>query len=307
MILDPTGIARATGVSGSEQRVLESETSQDHATSEEAMAILLFRAGDDSPKAVPLGLVARLEDIPREKIESSAGRTVTQYRGQLMPLVAFDGVSLAAESQPTLVFTDGSHSMGLMVDEIVDVVEEPLKIELGTATPGLLGKAIISGRATDVIDTDYWLRLGVGEWHQPGRSASASGRGKDAHLLVVEDSAFFRHLLIPALAMHGYRVTAVENAQEALRLRDGGLMVDAIISDIVMPDLDGYAFAQKIRESGPWAELPLIALSSHTEPDAIEAAREAGFSDFVVKFDREALLASLEQCLSPQRYARRAA
>jgi two-component system chemotaxis sensor kinase CheA len=74
-----------------------------------------------------------------------------------------------------------------------------------------------------------------------------------------------------------------------------------------MPDLDGYAFAQKIRESGPWAELPLIALSSHTEPDAIEAAREAGFSDFVVKFDREALLASLEQCLSPQRYARRAA
>jgi len=306
MILDPTGIARATGVSGSEQHRLESETVQDHATSEEAVAILIFRAGDETPKAVPLGLVARLEDIPRERIESSAGRVVTQYRGQLMPLVAFDGVGLGRESQPTLVFTDGSHSMGLMVDEIVDVVEEPLKIELGTAAPGLLGQAVIAGRATDVIDTDYWLRLGVGEWHQPGRS-HASGGGKGAHLLVVEDSAFFRHLLIPALAMHGYRVTAVENAQDALRQRDAGLKVDAIISDIVMPDLDGYAFAQRIREGGPWADVPLIALSSHAEPEAIEAAREAGFSDFVAKFDRDALLASIEQSLSPQRYARRAA
>lgn len=307
MILDPTGIARATGVTGSEQRVPESESGQDHATSEEAMAILIFRAGDATPKAVPLGLVARLEDIPREKIESSAGRVVTQYRGQLMPLVAFDGVSLAGESQPTLVFTDGSHSMGLMVDEIIDVVEEPLKIELGTAVPGLLGKAVIAGRATDVIDTDYWLRLGVGEWHRAGHGAGPTPGTKGPHILVVEDSAFFRHLLIPALAMHGYRVTAVESAQEALRLRDGGLMVDAIISDIVMPDPDGYAFARKIREGGAWVRLPLIALSSHTDPEVIEAAREAGFSDFVAKLDRDALLASLEQCLGGERYARRAA
>ena len=43
--------------------------------------------------AVPLGLVARLEDIPRDKIEISCGAPVTQYRGKLMPLVALSGRS----------------------------------------------------------------------------------------------------------------------------------------------------------------------------------------------------------------------
>ena len=47
--------------------------------------------------------------------------------------------------------------MGLMVDEIVDVVEDHLAVEMASARPGLLGSAIIGGRATDVIDIDYWL------------------------------------------------------------------------------------------------------------------------------------------------------
>ncbi len=50
--------------------------------------MLLFRAGGEQKLAVPLGLVARLEDIPRDKIEISCGAPVTQYRGQLMPLVS---------------------------------------------------------------------------------------------------------------------------------------------------------------------------------------------------------------------------
>ncbi len=56
-----------------------------------------------------------------------------------------------------LVFTDGEHRMGLMVDEIVDVVEDRAEIELSAARPGLLGTAVIGGHATDVIDTGYWL------------------------------------------------------------------------------------------------------------------------------------------------------
>ena len=53
--------------------------------------MLLFRAGETQRMGVPLGLVARLEDIPRDKIEMSCGSPVTQYRGKLMPLIAIDG------------------------------------------------------------------------------------------------------------------------------------------------------------------------------------------------------------------------
>ena len=84
--------------------------------------------------AVPLSLVARLENIPRDKIEMSSGSPVTQYRGKLMPLVSLPtGHQPAQPSQSLLVFADGDHSMGLMVDEIIDVVEDRLDIELAGA------------------------------------------------------------------------------------------------------------------------------------------------------------------------------
>ena len=117
-------------------------------------------------------------------------------------------------------------------------------------------------------------------------------------MLVVEDSDFFRQLVTPILGAAGYRVTAAPSAAEALRLREAGAMFDAIVSDIAMPDMDGLDFARAVRASGPWARLPMIALSARTEPADVEAGRDAGFTDYVAKFQREALIASLRQCLA---------
>ena len=55
---------------------------------------------------------------------------------------------------------------------------------------------------------------------------------------------------------------------------------------------------RRVRAEGPWADLPVIALSGHTQPHEIEAGREAGFTDYVQKFEREALFVSLRQCLA---------
>ena len=297
MILDPNGIARGTGIGAGGESKTISSSAVDKFRSSDRTAMLLFRAGSEQKLAVPLGLVARLEDIPRERIEISCGSPVTQYRGKLMPLVAFsDGLDMEKSRQSVLVFNDGDRSMGLMVDEIVDVVEDRLQIELSGARPGLLGTAVISGHATDVIDTGYWLTQAWQDWfhgdHQPDQPDS--GR----RVLVVEDSDFFRQLLTPMLGAAGYQVTAVPSALEALRLREAGAVFDVIVSDITMPDMDGLDFARTVRASGPWTELPMIALSARTEPSDVEAGRDAGFTDYVAKFQREALIASLKQCLA---------
>ena len=84
----------------------------------------------------------------------------------------------------------------------------------------------------------------------------------------------------------------------AFDMRDAGAMFDAIVSDIEMPEMDGLQFAQAVRSSGPWIDLPMIALTAHAEPRDVEAGRDAGFPDYVVKFQRDALLSSLVQCLS---------
>ncbi len=304
MILDPNGIARATGV-GADGVAEEAAAMNGPAAglrSAARTAMLLFRAGDATPKAVPLGLIARLEDIAVDQIEMAGGRPVVQYRGQLMPLIPLSGHWMppargedggAAARQAVLVFTDRGNALGLMVDEILDVVDDALKIEARQDQPGFLGSAVIAGKVTEVLDCGYWLRQAGEDWFAPDQQGQTGAR-----VLVIDDNAFFRHLLVPALSAEGYDVTAVDDAAAALRLRDAGQTFDAIVSDIEMPGMDGLIFAAAVREAGPWRDLPMIALSGRAAPADVARGRDAGFTDYVGKFDRPALLRSLADCLA---------
>lgn len=305
MILDPSGIARAVGIPTlTERRGRKIDPMQRVVRTEDCSPMLLFRMTEHgAPTAVPLGLVARIEELLPEQIESSSGRPVMQYRGRLMPLIELNPARACKapsnSTVPVLVFVDRERCMGLMVHEIVDVVEERLKIEVSAACPGLLGTAVIAGRVTDVIDAGHWLLQALGDWFKDGQR---QGHEK-ARLLVVEDNAFFRHLLIPALSAAGYHVTAVESAVEAIGLREASDPgeFDAIISDIEMPEIDGLMFARQLRASGSWSNLPLIALSGRSTEADVRSAKAAGYTDFVEKFDRDALLRSLRTHLISNR------
>ena len=301
MILDPNGIARSSGLgtggSGGADRAVAAPAAD--VTSSRKMALLLFKAGGGQCKAVPLDLVARLETLDRGAIERSGSELVTQYRGRLMPLVPLvsrPGAELP-NRQSTLVFADGTRVMGLMVDEIIDVVEDHLRVELSTDQPGFLGTAIVDGRASDILDTGYWLQRAFKDWFA---RATPSGPVQKS-LLVVEDSPFFRSLIIPALSAAGFHVTAVDNPLAALALRESGKMFDLILSDIEMPEMDGIAFAREIRSQGAWANLPVIALSSLQTDAAVERGREAGFDAYISKFDKAILLEAVQRGIASGR------
>ena len=299
MILDPNGIAGGTGEMAGPTPTNQEATTTRETRAEDQQSLLVFRAGSDDLKAVPLALVARLEEIDVNEIERSHGKPVVQYRGKLMPLVLVspDFKMKDEGQQPVLVFADKEHTMGLVVDEIVDIVEEQLKIQLAVDQPGLIGTAVISGKATDVIDAGYYLIQAWGDWFgSPEKEFESSN--ETHRVLLVDDSPFFRNLLTPLLSVAGYDVTSVESADKALQLRDSGTLFDAIISDIEMPGMNGFDFAQAIRSEGGWASVPLFALSSHATDKDFERGRAVGFTDYVAKFDREALLQTLAQTLS---------
>ncbi len=166
MIIDPNGIAKALGASGAASHEIADENAASRASAAEQLtSLLVFRAGTNQPKAVPLGLVTRLEEIACDKIELSNGRYMVQYRDQLMPLVQMAGVNVQTSgSQPILVFADDRRSMGLVVDEIVDIVEERLNIEVGGSPDGIFGSAVIKGQATEVIDVGHFLPMAFPDW-----------------------------------------------------------------------------------------------------------------------------------------------
>lgn len=299
LIVDPNGIAQAVAKDhggAQESNHVDAADAADLIGNDEKTALLVFRAGSDDLKAVPLSLVTRLEEVDVANIERSNNRDLVQYRGKLMPLIYIDDHLTHKDEglQPILVFADESHSMGLVVDEIVDIVEDRLTIEISSEKNGIVGSAVIKEKATEVIDVGYYLPKAFDDWLEKRDIPNPVQR--ELKLLLVDDSAFFRNLLSPLLASAGYRVTMVESAQEALDLKEAGEVYDVIVSDIEMPEMDGITFAGLLQGDSQWGETPIIALSSHTNPEVIARGRAAGFRDYVAKFDREGLIESIREC-----------
>ncbi|MBN8938549.1 MAG: chemotaxis protein CheW [Rhizobiales bacterium] len=293
MIIDPNGIASALG-SDISSAASQEETDGRRSTERNLISMLVFRAGTPEPKAVPLSLVTRLEEVSVDKIEMSHGRHLVQYRGALMPLIPVNGtVKVRTEgSQPLLVFSDAGRSMGLVVDEIVDIVEDALTIEVASDVPGLLGSAVIKGQATEILDIGHYLPLAFEDWF---KRKEMRVEALTKRLLFVDDSPFFRNMLTPVLKAAGYDVTTASAGMEALDLMKRGDHFDVVVSDIEMPEMNGFEFAEALRADLRFKETPVIALSSMTNPASIERARVAGFHDYVAKFDRQGLIAALKE------------
>jgi two-component system chemotaxis sensor kinase CheA len=292
MIIDPNGVSQAVGASIASTVATGGDDAEDD--SDSMVSLLVFRAGSPEPKAMPLSLVTRLEEVDRRKIELSNGCHMVQYRGQLMPLLSVsDDVNFKREgAQPLLVFSDAGRSVGLVVDEIVDIVEDQLDIEVGSDRPGVLGSAVIRGHATEIVDVGHFLPLAYEDWF--GRRGGYAAEAERT-LLLVDDSPFFRNMLSPVLKAAGYRVTAVASAQEASALLRSGRRFDVLVTDIDMPGMDGFALAEAVRGEPQLGDIPIIALSSHSSPESIERGRQVGFHDYVAKFDRQSLVAALKE------------
>jgi len=185
MILNPNGIASAAGQMGAEE---EAEAPAATAGQEgEMMSLLIFRAGGKDLKAVPLALIARLEEIDMATTETSHDQVMVQYRGHLMPLIP----------------CDPSHQFKTEGRQPILVLTESNKIELSSDIPGLIGSAVIAGKATDLIDAGYLLTQGFPDWF--GSASNDAFRKDDSprRALLVDDSPFFRNLLTPLLSVAG--------------------------------------------------------------------------------------------------------
>jgi len=110
-----------------------------------------------------------------------------------------------------------------------------------------------------------------------------------------DDSAFFRNMLAPVLKAAGYRVATANSGTEGLNVLRSGRQFNVILTDIEMPDMNGFEFAEAIRADQRTAGMPIIALSSVVSPAAIERGRQVGFHDYVAKFDRPGLIAALKE------------
>jgi two-component system chemotaxis sensor kinase CheA len=271
----------------------EAVISEDTGLRRDRAHFLVFRSCSGNPCAVPVALVSRLEEFKAETIERAGGRCLVQYRGGLLPLLSCpEGAEFPKSEQtvvPALIFSDGKRSIGLVVDEILDIVDDTLSIEPDRSKPGVLGVSVIQGKATEIVDTYHFIRAAYPDWFDGQAGDTEAGRGvrRKKRLLLVDDSPFFRELLRPLLEAQGFEVTTAGDGADGFAILERGESFDLVLSDIDMPKLDGVGFARRVRTELKRTELPMIALSASKDPDIENRALTAGFDQYLVKFEQD--------------------
>jgi two-component system, sensor histidine kinase and response regulator len=119
------------------------------------------------------------------------------------------------------------------------------------------------------------------------------------HLLIVEDDMHLLEGVRSVLEIEGYDITTAENGVQALKLLvDSDLNPDLIISDIMMPQMDGVQFLREVRKDQRWVQVPFIFLTARGEKADIHQGKRLGVDDYIVKpFDTDDLLIAIESRL----------
>jgi two-component system, chemotaxis family, sensor kinase CheA len=309
LILDITGIVTHAGLVLPEEEDLNLRQDVVVASDDESQLMLLFTYAPHEQFCVPMQVIARLERVRSDQIDSVGGQDILQYRGGSLPLLSLDHYIKAATRPETnvvyvVVFNVVGREVGLLVPKVIDIRPIPTNVDTMTLSePGVIGSLIIDNKATRLLDLFRLTEIARPAWFQerkaPAKRSGAASPSQRPKILLAEDSDFFRKQITSFLQTEGYDVTPCEDGQIAWdTLQNPDAHYDAVVTDIVMPNVNGFQLTRKIKGDPSLARLPVIAITSLAGEEDIHEGKAAGIDDYQIKLDRDQLLASVARQLS---------
>ena len=312
LILDIMALAKLAEFSSVDESTRAKELAEEKAaaakTAKGHQSLLVFRNARDEQFAVPLNQVLRIEKISASDIEVVGGRKVMQYRGGNLLLFAIDQVASVNPLKEkgallVLVFMLAGREIGLLATGPVDAVDVFGKPdEKALKQPGIVGSVVIDGQTTLLVDIFDIIRTLNPEWFAH-KNEPDEIPAQGAKILIAEDSDFFRDQVKGFMENEGYRVLEARDGLEAWQLLETqGAQISLVVTDLEMPNLDGFGLAEKIKSDQRYRHLPVIALTTLAEDDDIARGRKAGIDDYQIKLDRERLLESIGRFMAVNGY-----
>jgi len=297
LILDVPGLARLANILPQQLERGRSEAKSAETNANEKQTLLLFRAGRFPRLVVALSMVARLEEFSRSRVEYAAGLPVINYREAILPLASLGamldpGVPDAAMDNGLLqviVFSEGNRHVGLVVDQILDIVEEKVTVKRAKSSFGLLGSAVVGGKITDFLDLGALIEAVIGGPAEAQPSSSGA-------VLLVDPSKISRGVLRSYLDMHGSQVLEAPDADAALEILSR-VPVALVIAAAGRAKSGGAALLDAMRGRDRLAAIPVLAiLESGSAGDwCVETPAGLRFDGAVARTDRGGLLAFLHR------------
>ncbi|MGM0424886.1 MAG: chemotaxis protein CheW [Thermodesulfobacteriota bacterium] len=310
LILDVPGLARIAELSSmaGTERASEIKAEKQEAKAQQGSrhSLLLFRNAPEEHCAVPLNLVQRVEQINPEQIEVVGGKKVIQYRGGNLPVFALEEVANVGQIEDSeelivLVFSLQGREIGLLAAKPVDALETDLVLDEKTLRqPGISGSAIINKKTTLLVNIyEVMESLERSSGLDPGKNTAqkahpGSGNKTRGKVLLVEDSDFFRSQVSNIIQDAGFEVLSAEDGKVAWDLLQQNPQIQVVVTDLEMPNMDGFELTNLIKQDQSLAQLPVIALTSLAAEEDRAKGQEVGIDDYQIKMDKERLLTSIK-------------
>jgi two-component system chemotaxis sensor kinase CheA len=280
---------------------------------------LLLVEADGQTYGVPSHGVERLLRLPVSVVESVEGQAVIRIEagGQnvVVPVIALPAL-LGASSATipvegghvnAMLLRRGQRRCAVAVEAARDV--QTLLVD-SLEAPGLDAELVsgVAPREGDLAVLVLSPEGLVGRWLRDEGHVGAGALGlapvperqAQRTILVVDDSITTRTLEKSILEAQGYRVLLSVDGLDALNLLRGGEdVVDLVVADVEMPRMDGFALLQAVKNDPRLAPLPVILMTSRTNPEDIRRGLDLGAGAYIAKqkFDQRELLATIGQML----------
>ncbi|HCY87293.1 MAG TPA: hybrid sensor histidine kinase/response regulator, partial [Desulfobacteraceae bacterium] len=307
LILDISNLAQMAELSTIAEAGQQAKAAEEEAAANaDKVALLTFKNGESEHFAAPLSIVERIERIQTDTIEQIGDRKVVQYRGGSLPLYELSQVADVEalpkrEQQEVIVFKVKDKELGLMVTPPVDALEVTLDIDTSTLKQtAVSGSMIINDHTTLLVDIFELVKTMNPEWFtEEAKVAKNMAEEGEKILLFAEDSAFFRNQVKGFMEEDGFKVIEAEDGLIAWELlKERVDEIDLVVTDLEMPNMDGFELTKRIKNDPKYSHLGVIALTSLASEAHIEKGKSVGIDEYEIKLDREKLMSIIRKYLN---------
>ncbi|THB72558.1 MAG: response regulator [Desulfobulbaceae bacterium] len=306
LILDVSNISRMahlTSLDGSD-RASEVALAAEEAirAKKDKQALLIFRSSEDEQFGVPLNQVERIEKIKRSEVEDLGGKRIMKYRGGSLSLMCIDDVAMVNpiadhDDLLVIVFNIASRPVGLLAIGPVDAVEIAADIDDVTLKQtGIMGSFIINDHTTLLVNVFELTQTLYPEWFEDREvfEFDEATEGSAPTILIAEDSNFFRNQVKGYMTESGYEVLEGEDGQVAWELLQENFEdITLVVTDIEMPNMNGFELTQQIKSDPRYSSMPVIALTTLAGEEDIAKGKAVGVDEYHIKLDKEKLMAAV--------------
>lgn len=302
LILDVNGVAHHAAL---ETRFDENAAREENAArASEHQRDLLFTIDGEDRYLMPLSLITRIIPIRAADIERFGSAWTVQLDGQNVRVVNIarhlGGTDYPSDAEELFLILPRHirRPIGFLATQILEVHEADAPPDAEAHDhPAVLGSTIAQNKLALALDMFALARMDEPAWFTEAGEERRTGR-----VLFVEDTAFFRKTVGRYIEELGFDVTVAEDGREAVSILEADhASFDLLVSDLEMPNLDGFGLIKAIRTHpslSRFHRIPALALSSLNSPEDRERAMSLGFDAYELKLDRATLESVLRNLLA---------